>query len=203
MIAFRIAALALPPAAAFLASALLAWQPGWKSATIGHAALCAPVLLGGLVAGASGGTILGVLLLSTAFAALGAGLQLAAGQVTAGLVSCLLAASVFFAPAAVSDALALPPEAGEKPEAYARRKVGTAQSRLDFLMSVNPWTVIASSVFELDILRWPRLYRTGMADYVSARPRGWGSAAAGFAVAGIVIGGAGLALRRRLRRSPA
>jgi len=188
VIAFRIVAFALPLASAFLAPALLAWKPGWKAASIGHAALCAPVLVAGLLAGASAGTILGVLLLSTAFAILAAGLHLAAGQVAAGLASCLLAASVLLAPRVVEEAI-------ERNDAAAIR------SRMDVLVAVSPWAVMASSLFGLDILRdMPTLYRTHLADYTDVHAPGWAKVAAWYTLSGVLLGTAAIAARRLRKR---
>ncbi len=191
MIVFRIAALALPLAAAFLAPALLAWRPGWKAATLGHAALCAPVLLLGLIAGAGIATLLGVLVLATAFAILASGIHLALGQVAAGLIACLLSASVFFAPQAVDDAIQ-------------KGQAAVISSRINFCFSMNPWAGVASSLLGMDVLHdFHSLYRAHLADYVDVRMPGWGELSAMYAILGIGIGGAGLSLRRRFGRSPA
>jgi hypothetical protein len=191
VIAFRIAALALPLAAAFLAPALLAWRPGWKAATIGHAALCAPVILLGLISGAGLATLLGVVVLATAFTLLASGIHLAMGQVAAGVAACLLTASVFFAPQAVDDAIE-------------KKQVAAIPSRINLCFSVSPWAGMASSPLGMDVLHdFRSLYRAHLADYAGVRIPGWTGLAAGYALIGVVVGGAGLALRRRFRRSPA
>jgi len=191
VIAFRIAALALPLAAAFLAPALLAWKPGWRAATLGHVALCALVLLLGLIAGAGIATLLGVVVLATSFAILASGIHLAAGQVPAGLAACLISASVFFAPQAVDDAIQ-------------KREVAVISSRINFCFSMSPWAAVASSLLGMDVLHdFRSLYRFHLADYADVRMPTWGDLAAAYSILGIVVGGAGLALRRKFRRSPA
>ncbi len=187
MTGFRIAALALPAAAAFLAPALVAWRPGWKAPAMGHAALVAVVFMWGVIAGASGGALLSVAGLSTGFALFALGLHLAAGQVVSGLVVVFLGATLFLAPPAVNDAIG-------------RRDL--AQSRLDFLLSISPWAPLAARTFDLDLLRdFPSMYRTHMADYVEARPPAWGGVAAGYAAGGLFLGAAGI-VARRLRLTP-
>lgn len=191
MIAFRIVALALPLAAALLAPALLAWKPGWKAATLGHAALCALVALLGLISGAGMATLLGVVVLASSFALLASGMHLALGQVAAGLVACLLSASVFLAPQAVEDATR-------------KNQLAEIAPRINLCFSVSPWAGMASSLFGMDVLRdFRSLYRAHLADYAGVRIPGWGELATGYAIVGIVVGGASLAVRRRFRRSPA
>lgn len=188
MTGFRIAALALPAAAAFLAPALVAWRPGWKAPAMGHAALVAAVLAWGVIAGASGGALLAVAGLSTGFALFALGLHLAAGQVVSGLVVVFLGATLFLAPPAVNDAI------GRK---------DVAQSRLDFLLSINPWAPLAARTFDLDLLRdFPSMYRTHMADYVEARPPTWIDVAAWYATGGVLLGAAALGARRSRRPPP-
>ena len=191
MIAFRIAALALPLAAALLAPALLAWKPGWKAATLAHAALCALVVLFGLISGAGMAVLLGVVLLASSFTLLATGIHLAMGQVAAGLVACLLAGSVFLAPQGVDDAIQ-------------RNQLAAIAPRINLCFSVSPWAGMASSLFGMDVLRdFRSLYRAHLADYADVRIPGWGDLATGYAIVGIIVGGAGLAVRRRFRRSPA
>ena len=189
MIAFRIAAMALPAAAAFLAPALWAWRPGPKAVAAGHGALLSVFLLWGLVAGAPGGALAAAAAISTAFALFALGLHLAAGQVVSGVVIVLLSSTLFLAPSVVKDAIA-------------RDRKELAQSRFDALISVNPWAVVAAGPFGLDLLRdLPSMYRTNVADWVEARPPAWGGVAAGYAVGGFVLGAAALGARR-LRRGP-
>jgi hypothetical protein len=187
---FRIAALALPAVAAFLAPALSAWRPGWKAPSIGHGALLVVFLLWGVFAGASGSVLLAAASLATGFALFALGLHLAAGQVVSGLVVVLIGSTLFLAPPVVG-------------EAVDRNNRHDAQSRLDFMLSVNPWAVLAAGPFKLDLLRdLPSMYRTHMADYVEARPPEWAGVAVGYAVGGVVLGAAALGARR-LRRRPA
>lgn len=189
MVAYRIAALCLPAAAAFLAPALWAWRPGWKAATAGHAALLLVATTWGLIAGASGAAMVAVPVVATAFAGFALGLHLAAGQVVSGLAVTLLCSTLFLAPPFVDDAAN-------------RNRSDLAQSRFDTLISVNPWAAIAASVFSLDILRdFQSIYRTHMADYVTARPPSWAALSAGYALAGIILGAASMGARR-IRRPP-
>jgi len=182
--AFRILAFTLPLASALLAPALLAWRPGWKAASIGHAALCAPVLVAGLVAGAGAGTILGVLLLSTAFALLATGLHLAAGQVASGLVSCLLTATVIVAPQVVEEAMD-------------RNDAAAFRSRIGALVAVNPWAVMAGSLFGLDIFReMPTLYRGHLADYPAPPTPAWPGVATAYALTGVLLGAEAMTARK-------
>jgi len=189
MTGFRIAALALPAAAAFLAPALWAWRPGWKAATLGHAALLATVLLWGLLAGAPRPSLVAVTVLSTAFALFALGLHLAAGQVVSGLVVVLIGSTLFLAPPVVMEA-----QGGGR---------HVAQSRLEFLLSVNPWCVLAAGSFDIDLLRdLPSMYRTNVADYVDARPPAWGGVSAAYAAGGVLLGAAAMGARRLRRRPP-
>src|SRR5688572_2353326 len=192
MSAFRVAALLLPAAAAFLAPALWKWRPGWKAATLGHGALLALVLAWGLAAGASLSILAPVLAVATAFAGFALGLHLAAGQVASGLAVIALCSTLFLAPPVVAHAV----------EA---KQVGEAQERLNTMLSVNPWAVLAADVFGIDLLRdLPSMYRSShaMADFVEARPPSWGGVAAGFAAAGLFFAGVSVAAAR-LRRKPA
>src|SRR5262245_8304143 len=190
MIAYRIAALCLPAAAAFLAPALWAWRPGWKAATAGHAALLVLATTWGLVAGASGSALVAVPAVATAFAGFALALHHAAGQVVSGFAVILLSSTLFLAPSIVGDATS-------------RNRRDLAQSRLDSLLDVNPWAALAGGVFKLDLMRdgLPSMYRTHMADYVDAHPPSWGSLSAGYALAGIVLGAASWGARR-IRRTP-
>ena len=189
MTGFRIAALALPAAVAFLAPALWAWRPGWKPAAIGAAGLVAVVTAWGLLAGAPGAALLATAVLSLAFGLFGLGLYFVAGQVVSGLVVVLLCATLFFTPQAVDDAVTRGPK-------------GAAQERVDFLVSINPWTVLAVGPFQIDLFRdFQSMYRSHVADYAEARPSAWGGVAAGYAIGGLALIGAA-ALGRRLRRPP-
>ena len=186
MTGFRIAALALPAAAAFLAPALWKWRSCWKEPAIGHAALLAVVLAWGAIAGAPASSLLAVAALATGFALFASGLYLAAGQVASGLSVVLLGATLFLAPSVVR-------------ESADRGRADQAQSRLDFLLAVNPWAVLAAGSFNVDLVRVPSIYRTHMADYVEARPPGWAGVAAGYAAAGLLLITAAM-IARRLRK---
>ena len=187
MTAFAVPALCLPAAAGFLAPALWAWKPGWKPALVGHAALLVVMVAWGLIAGASGSILLALAGLSTAFALFALGLHLVSGQVVSGLIVIALNSTLFFTPPVVLQA----------------RETDVAQARLDALLSVNPWTSIAGRELGIDLLRdLKSMYRTGVADYVTARPPAWPGLAAGFALGGIFLGGAAFAVRR-MRRAPA
>ena len=187
---FRIAALALPAVAAFLAPALVAWRPGWKAPAIGHAALLAIVLAWGLAAGAAGSSLVAVVALSTAFALFALGLHLAAGQLVSGFAVVLIGSTLFLAPSVVNDAVD-------------RKQRDVAQARLDFMLSVNPWAILAAGPFEIDLLRdFPSMYRTHLADYVEARPPAWGGVAASYAAGGLILGAASFGARRLRRPHP-
>jgi hypothetical protein len=187
MIGFRIAALALPAASAFLAPALWTWRPGWKAATLGHAALLAVVIVCGVLAGAPRPALLAASVLSTAFAFFALGLHLAAGQVVSGLAVVLLCSTLFLAPSVIDDAVS-------------RGRRRDLEWTTCFF---NPWASLAARPFERDLLREPggAMYRTGVADYVSARPPSWGGMAAGYAAGGLLLAAAAVGVRR-LRRPP-
>ena len=185
---FRIAALALPAASAFLASALWAWKPNWKIAVIGVANLVVIVFLWGLLAGAPMGVLFAVVNLSLSFAFFALGLSMAAGQVVSGLAVVLLCSTLFLAPPVVLDAV--------------RGGGSHAQSRFDTLISLNPWAVLAAGSFNDDLLRdFPTMYRTQVADYVEARPPAWGGVAGGYTLAGLILGAAAWGARRLRRPS--
>ena len=189
---FRLAALLFPVAAAFLAPALWAWRPGWKAAGIGHAALLVVILAWGLLAGAPLSALVAILTLGTAFAAFALGLHLAAGQLASGLVVVALCSTLFLAPPVVEQAV----DGGQ---------VGNAQERLDTLLSVNPWVVLAAGVFHIDLLRdFSAMYRSSshLADFVQARPPSWGGVAAGYAGGGVFFFLVSLASARLRRRTP-
>jgi hypothetical protein len=182
--AFRIAAFMLPAAAAFLAPALWTWRRDWKPPVTGVAALVGIVFLWGILAGAPMGALLAVSLVSLSFAVFALGLSMVAGQVVSGLVVVLLCSTLFLAPAVVKDAVG-------------RGGPDVAQARMDVMMSLNPWATLASAAFRVDLLRdYPSMYRMQLADYVEARPPGWGGVAAGYAVGGFILGAAALASRR-------
>lgn len=183
MTGFRIAALALPAAAAFLAPALWRWRACWKEPAIGHAALLVIVLAWGVIAGAPASSLFAVAAISTGFALFASGLHLAAGQVVSGVAVVLLGATLFLAPAVVRDSID-------------RRSPELAQSRLDFMLSVNPWAVLAAGTFDIDLLRVQSMYRTHMADYVEARPPAWPGVATGYALGGVLLGTAAIAVRK-------
>lgn len=188
MTGFRIAALALPAAAAFLASALWVWKPNWKIAVIGVANLVVIVSLWGVLAGAPMATLLAVSVVSLSFALFALGLSMVAGQVVSGLVVVLLCSTLFFAPQAVEDAVA-------------RGLKDAPQKRVDLLISINPWTVLAAGPFKKDLLRdFGSMYRAHVADYAEARPPGWGGIALGYTLGGLALGGVALLIRRK--RSP-
>lgn len=185
MTSFRVAALLLPAAGAFLAPALWSWRPGWKAAAIGHAALLAIVATWGLAAGGPGSAILAAAAMSTAFTLFALGLHLAVGQVLSGWIVIALNATLFLAPSLVRDAV-------ERNESH------LAQARVDNLLAVNPWAVLAAGPFKLDLFRdLPSMYRSShAADYADARPPAWPGVAGGYALGGALLIGAVIAARR-------
>jgi len=187
MATIRFAAFLLPFLAALLAPALLEARPGWRAAAIGHGVLLLAVLVIGLAAGASVGTIAAVLLFSTAFAALGAAAHRAAGQVASGLLVVALGSTIFLAGPIVRDAL---------------DRGGDASARLETLLAVNPYAVLDASVFGRDVLREPVMYRQNhVADYLqTARYPSWGRTAVGYLLAAALLAAVG---EWRRRRSPA
>ncbi|MBI4565750.1 MAG: hypothetical protein HY716_13745 [Planctomycetes bacterium] len=185
---FWIVSFLLPPAAGFLAPAMLAWKPSWKAAAIGHGALCALVAAAGLWAGASIGTVAAVLAFSTAFAALAAGAHVAAGQISSGLIVVVLGSTLFAGGPLIQ-------------EAVDRGDAGAIESRMNFLLAVNPYPVMAGSIFHIDVLRQPILYSWHYADYLrEIRYPAWWATGLGYLAAAAALAGAGM-VRRRWRHS--
>jgi len=185
---FRIAALTLPGAAAFLAPALWAWKQEWKIAGIGIAGLVGFVFLWGILAGAPFDTLLAVSVVSLSFSAFALELSMVAGQVVSGLAVVLLCSTLFLAPTVVEDAV---------------KHGRPAPPRVDLLLSVNPWASLAGGPFKLDLFRdFKLMYRTQVADYADARPPAWGGVAARYAGGGILLGAAAFGVRRIRRRAP-
>jgi hypothetical protein len=104
-------------------------------------------------------------------------------QIAAGLVVCFLMSTLFWAGPLIRAA------------ADHRADGASISRRISLSMDVNPFFVMAYSIFDVDLLHLPLFYNMGMADYVSSPPR-WGVSSAGFAVAGAVL----LALAAGLRR---
>jgi hypothetical protein len=104
-------------------------------------------------------------------------------QIAAGLVVCFLMSTLFWAGPLIRAA------------ADHRADGASISRRISLSMDVNPFFVMAYSIFDVDLLHQPLFYNMGMADYVSSPPR-WGVSSAGFAVAGAVL----LALAAGLRR---
>jgi hypothetical protein len=104
-------------------------------------------------------------------------------QIAAGLVVCFLMATLFWAGPLIRAA------------ADHRADGASISRRISLSMDVNPFFVMAYSIFDVDLLHLPLFYNMGMADYVSSPPP-WGVSSAGFAVAGAVL----LALAAGLRR---
>ena len=108
-------------------------------------------------------------------------------QIVAGLVVCFLMATLFcFGPIIRNSA-----DAGASgPAIYAR---------ITLAMDVNPFSVMAYSIFETDLLLVPYFYRTDLAGFQHGRPT-WGATSAGYALTGAALAAVGLGLRRALKR---
>jgi len=104
-------------------------------------------------------------------------------QVVAGLVVCFLMSTLFWVGPLIRAA------------ADHRADGASISRRITLSMDVNPFFVMAYSIFDVDLLHLPLFYNMGMADYVSSPPR-WGVSSAGFAIAGASL----LALAAGLRR---
>jgi hypothetical protein len=104
-------------------------------------------------------------------------------QIAAGLVVCALMSTLFWAGPLIRAA------------ADHRADGASISRRISLSMDVNPFFVMAYSIFDTDLLHQPFFYAMGMADYVSSPPR-WGVSSAGFAIAGAAL----LALAAGLRR---
>ncbi len=107
-------------------------------------------------------------------------------QGLAALTACLLMSTLFWI--------------GPIIRSLAERSSGpdTVYRRITFLMDVNPFFVMAHSIFDTDLLHTPFFYRMGLADYASGTPS-WGPSSAGFAVAGLVLAAVATGLRRVLK----
>jgi len=135
-------------------------------------------------------------LLLAAFALLAAGLYLAlesvrasreVAQIGVGLVVCLLMSSMFiFGPVIRESA----DNGTDGP---------TVSRRITLAMRVNPFFVMAYSIFQADPLYLPVYYRTDLAGFQHEPPT-WPASSAAFAAAGALLGLAGLGLRRVIPR---
>jgi len=75
---------------------------------------------------------------------------------------------------------------------------GRTYARITFLMDVNPFFVMAYSVFDQDLMHTPFFYSTGLADFQRGTPA-WGPSSAAFAAAGLLLAGAATGLRRAFK----
>lgn len=75
---------------------------------------------------------------------------------------------------------------------------GNTYARITFLMDVNPFFVMAYSIFEQDLMHTPFFYGMGLADFQSGKPA-WGPSSAAFAAAGLLLAGVATGLRRAFK----
>ncbi len=107
-------------------------------------------------------------------------------QVVACLTVCLLMSTVFvFGPLIRAAA-----DAGHGESTY---------RWITWSMDVNPFFVMGYSIFNADLLLLPAFYRMDLAGFQHGQPS-WGASSAGFAVAGLALGGASEGLRRLIPR---
>lgn len=134
--------------------------------------------------------------LIASFALLAAGLYLVGeaaraprevSQILSGLGVCLLMSTVFW----LGPIIRSMADAGASGEVLYRR--------ISLAMSVNPYFVTAYSIFKADLLRLPFFYRTDLAGFQSDLPS-WPGTAAGYALAGALLGAISAGLRRLLPR---
>lgn len=183
MNAFQLVSLALPMAAAFAFPALIAWKPGWRVPTIAGGGIALLALLLGIVSGAGWGAAFSALLLTTAFVLLAVGAHFAAGPVASGLLVVVLHATLFAGGPWVDEAIV-------------RNDAPAISRRVETLVAVNPYAVMASSVFGIDVLRIPMHYGSSFADYRTTYPN-WPPTALGYVLAGGALGAVGWARRKR------
>jgi hypothetical protein len=81
--------------------------------------------------------------------------------------------------------------------AMAERSTGgdVVYRRITLMMDVNPFFVMAYSVFDQDLLHTPFFYRMGLADYQRGTPS-WGLSSAGFAITGLILAAVATGVRR-------
>jgi hypothetical protein len=108
-------------------------------------------------------------------------------QIVACLVVCLLMATITIFGPIIRDSA----DAGASGRAI--------YDRITFAMDVNPFFVMAYSIFDTDLLLLPYFYRTDLAGFQRGRPS-WGATSAGYSIAGAVLGLIGFGLRRALKR---
>lgn len=104
-------------------------------------------------------------------------------QIVSGLVLCLLMSTLFWTGPLIRAAA----DHNADGDAISRR--------ITLSMDVNPFFVMAYSIFNIDLLHQPFFYKMGMADYASTPPR-WGASSAGFAAGGLVLVALAAGLRR-------
>jgi uncharacterized membrane protein len=137
-----------------------------------------------------------VALLLVAFAMLVAGLYLLCegaraprevSQIVAGLAVCFLMATIFIFGPIIRDS------------ADAGATGATIASRITLAMDVNPFFVMAYSIFDTDLLYLPVFYRTDLAGFQHGRPS-WGATSAGYALVGTLLAALGVVVRKSLKR---
>jgi len=199
MSVFQALALLSPLAVGFGVPAALAatsGSPPKKRAAAAGGAVLAVLLL--LLAASLAGTPKAwppLALLLVSFGLFSAGAYLAAesarvprdlAQVLAGLAVSALMSTLFWAAPIIRDAA----DRGASGEAIDRR--------ITLSLDANPFFVIGYSIFDVDMIHEsPFFYRLGMADFQHGTPS-WAASAAGFALAGVALGGLGAVLRRVL-----
>jgi len=77
--------------------------------------------------------------------------------------------------------------------------LASIQSRIEWALALDPFSVMATSIFDIDLLRHPAIY-SDISDYIVVYPT-WGWVAACYVAAGVVLGTLGRGLRRLGRRN--
>jgi hypothetical protein len=108
-------------------------------------------------------------------------------QIVACLAVCFLMATIFIFGQIIRDS------------ADAGASGPTIYKRITLAMDVNPFFVMAYSIFDTDLLLTPYFYRTDLAGFQRGQPS-WPATSAGYALAGAALLGIGLGVRRALKR---
>jgi hypothetical protein len=187
--AYQVWCYLLPLMVGFGLPALLSWRPGLdgiRPASILLAVLVSLTLGLSFMARAPEWTCLRVTAFALSFAVLVAGLHLAClrdavGQIVTGVVVTAMMGTVFYFGRGIDDSLA--------PEVIS--------TRIGLCLSLNPYAVIATSIFGEQILHSGTLYATGLADYQFVYPA-WGRVALGYVLIGVPLIAIGSWTRRML-----